>query len=75
MAWGEGIDRENKLLMNARTGALKLRARDWEKTNRGCIACGRIIETIEHVVVEYDLDEQFRDKLMFKVEDIIGRYE
>lgn len=50
-----GGDKGSKLVMNARTGTLTVRARDWgeEGTDRGCIACRGVIETIEHVSIEY----------------------
>lgn len=35
-------DKESILLLNGRTGALKVWARDWEGTTKGCIVCGDV---------------------------------
>lgn len=44
-----GGDKGSKLLLKAQTSTHKVRAKDCEETERRCISCRRVIETIEYV--------------------------
>ena len=72
--WHVG-DWGSKLLFKARTGTLEVNGRNREEQQQECSVCVGVKETVEHMIAECDMYEEYREQLIQKVTQVIGEEE